>query len=540
MGPRDQPLRPGVVDRQARRTIRIWASSSTASTRCRCATIPAGIADIPGEKIFFLQLADAPLLVMDVLQWARHYRSFPGQGQFDLENFLAQSLRAGYTGPLSLEIFNESSAKRRTGARQSTRCARCCTSKAGCASGSRQRAKADGEPAEAAARVLGRVELFDPPAATRLFGIAFLEFAVDELRAGARRAPAAWASGAPAGTARRTSRCTGRVASPDPQCGARLSFARAHFDDRHVGLRDRAHDGRPASRARTARRRCRAAVSTARPGRTRPRFPPSSRPDGTSSTSWTRRSAPTGCSNATSTLERDAAEPSRSAARRVDHVAFGLPIDRLDTWVLFCRAVLGMEPGASLELADPYGLIRSAGVANAERNVRFVLNVSLSQRTRTARTVERASAASACTTSRLTARTSSDRRAPARGGVEFVPISANYYDDLVASSTSTRARVERMRELGILYDQSPDGDYFHIYADEFRRPVLLRNRAAYRSAMTPMAPSMLPREWHRRHRSRRPPADQSRGEFCHAELRCAAPLDQFMIGGDANGQHHGT
>ena len=54
-----------------------------------------------------------------------------------------------------------------------------------------------------------------------------------------------------------------------------------------------------------------------------------------------------------------------------------MPQDQLDTWVLFCRAVLGLDPGDSLELADPFGLIRSSGVANAERSVRFVLNVSL-------------------------------------------------------------------------------------------------------------------------------------------------------------------
>src|SRR6266478_6851182 len=68
---------------------------------------PSGISTIPGEKIFFMQLADAPLLAMDVLQWARHYRNFPGQGQFDLENFFEQVLLAGYTGPMSLEIFND-------------------------------------------------------------------------------------------------------------------------------------------------------------------------------------------------------------------------------------------------------------------------------------------------------------------------------------------------------------------------------------------------------------------------------------------------
>ncbi len=42
------------------------------------------IAAIPADKLFFLQLADAPHLVMDVLQWSRHYRCFPGQGGFDL------------------------------------------------------------------------------------------------------------------------------------------------------------------------------------------------------------------------------------------------------------------------------------------------------------------------------------------------------------------------------------------------------------------------------------------------------------------------
>src|SRR5258705_13545990 len=68
---------------------------------------PAGIADIPGDKIFFLQMADAPRLAMDVLQWSRHYRCFPGQGQFDLARFLECVLVAGYTGPLSLELFND-------------------------------------------------------------------------------------------------------------------------------------------------------------------------------------------------------------------------------------------------------------------------------------------------------------------------------------------------------------------------------------------------------------------------------------------------
>ncbi len=44
---------------------------------------------------------------MDALQWSRHYRCFPGQGGFDLPSFLGHVRAAGYTGPLSLEVFND-------------------------------------------------------------------------------------------------------------------------------------------------------------------------------------------------------------------------------------------------------------------------------------------------------------------------------------------------------------------------------------------------------------------------------------------------
>ncbi len=68
---------------------------------------PAAIEEIPGERIFFLQLADAPALTLDVLSWSRHHRLFPGEGAFDLTGFLAHVLATGYDGPLSLEVFND-------------------------------------------------------------------------------------------------------------------------------------------------------------------------------------------------------------------------------------------------------------------------------------------------------------------------------------------------------------------------------------------------------------------------------------------------
>ena len=44
---------------------------------------------------------------MDVLSWSRHHRLFPGEGTFDLAAFVGHVLAAGYDGPLSLEVFND-------------------------------------------------------------------------------------------------------------------------------------------------------------------------------------------------------------------------------------------------------------------------------------------------------------------------------------------------------------------------------------------------------------------------------------------------
>ncbi|MFT4233120.1 MAG: TIM barrel protein, partial [Leucobacter sp.] len=68
---------------------------------------PAGIEDIDPDKLYFLQLADAPAMDMDVLSWSRHHRLFPGEGDFDLVRFLSHVVLAGYRGPLSLEVFND-------------------------------------------------------------------------------------------------------------------------------------------------------------------------------------------------------------------------------------------------------------------------------------------------------------------------------------------------------------------------------------------------------------------------------------------------
>jgi 4-hydroxyphenylpyruvate dioxygenase len=65
------------------------------------------IRDIDPAKIVFVQLADAPVMDMDYLYWSRHFRNLPGQGGLNLTGYVAEIVRLGYKGPLSLEIFND-------------------------------------------------------------------------------------------------------------------------------------------------------------------------------------------------------------------------------------------------------------------------------------------------------------------------------------------------------------------------------------------------------------------------------------------------
>jgi 4-hydroxyphenylpyruvate dioxygenase len=131
------------------------------------------IKDIPGERIFFVQLADAPWVNTDPLTHSRHYRCFPGQGEMDVAGFVGAVLDAGYTGPISLEIFNDEgkSAPARANAADAMRSLLWLEEQVRRLPSLRTPGLSHGE--------LRRVALLDPPAEPVLHGWAFIEFAVD-------------------------------------------------------------------------------------------------------------------------------------------------------------------------------------------------------------------------------------------------------------------------------------------------------------------------------------------------------------------------
>jgi 3-dehydroshikimate dehydratase len=430
---------------------------------------PSGIAAIPGEKIFFLQLADAPLLGMDVLQWARHYRNFPGQGQFDLENFLEQALVAGYTGPISLEVFNDlfrEAPSRRT----AVDAMRSLLYLEGQVRNRLEHAAKQGsDAARARGSVVERIELFDPPAPPALSGIAFLEFAVDSEAARSLGALIEHLGFRHAGKHRSKEVALYRqgdinlILNADPN-----SLARTHFIERGpsicaIGLRT---DDPVRAQNRAIALQCTRFDS--RLGPSEHQIPAVRSPNGGVVYFVPAELGRDGLFEIDFELTtEDRAVHAGAGLECIDHVAFGLPQDELDTWVLFCRAVLGMKPGEALELSDPYGLIRSCGIANDDRSVRLVLNVSLSQRTRTARIVSTFGGGSV---HHIALGCSDIFETVAKlqlGGVAFVPISPNYYDDLLARLDIDADLVERMRRFGILYDRTAGGEYFHCYSVSF-------------------------------------------------------------------------
>ena len=65
------------------------------------------ITSIPKEKIFIVQIADAPKYSMDLLFWSRHFRNMPGQGDLKVSEFMKKLNDTGYDSWISLEIFND-------------------------------------------------------------------------------------------------------------------------------------------------------------------------------------------------------------------------------------------------------------------------------------------------------------------------------------------------------------------------------------------------------------------------------------------------
>ncbi len=402
---------------------------------------PAGIADVPTDKLFFVQLADAPKLSMDVLSWSRHFRNFPGQGQLPVADFVRAVLAAGYRGPLSLEIFNDEfrAASARLMARD----------------GLRSLLLVEGEA--------GLTRLPPPPT---FDGVEFLEFAVDE-ETGRRLGEVLRTLGFHyAGRHRSKSVDLFRQGRANLVLNSEQdSAAYEHFQLHGPSVCAMAL--RVDDAARTLERAQALLCPTWQEpvGEGERHIPAVRAPDG--SLVYLVEPDASGRSIYEDDFRLFPEQPPPATIAAIDHVAQALPVGRMDNFVLFYRAVFGFMPEQLWEIADPYGLVRSRTMVSSNRSVRLPLNISESRQTATGRFIATYAGAGVHHVALRTddiARTVEQLRAR---GASLLPIPANYYEDVAARWGLDDARLESLRESNLLYDRDDNGAYLHAYTDPF-------------------------------------------------------------------------
>lgn len=395
----------------------------------------------PREKIFLVQIADAPRLSMDVLSWSRHFRNFPGQGQLPVANFVKEVLKAGYDGPLSLEIFNDEfrAAPARLTARDGLRSLLLVEAEAGI------------------------TELPDPPV---FDGVEFLEFAVDDqekprlakvLRglgfhhAGHHRSKAVdlYRQGT-----------VNLILNSEPD-----SAAWDHFQVHGTSV------CAIAFRVDDPERAVRRATALLCPewhekiGQGERNIPAVRAPDGT--LIFLVQPQLDGRTIYDDDFVLFPNELPISLVGGVDHMTQALPNGRMDNSILFYHAVFGFSPDRAWETSDPYGLVRSRAVVSADRSVRLALNVSEGGDTAVGRFLTTFAGAGVHHIALATDHIVHTLEQALARGARILSVPANYYDDIGAKWGLPDETIASLREQNLLYDRDEGGEFLQAYTDAF-------------------------------------------------------------------------
>ena len=408
------------------------------------------IGAIPRDRIFLVQVADAPLLDMDSLSWSRHFRNFPGQGELPLIEFMEVLQATDFDGLLSLEIFND---QFRAGSARSV-----------AVDGQRSLLFLFDQLRERSGMAPGKFSALPPR--SRCLGIEFIEFAIDEnvvptfekllrglgfVHSGSHKSKAVtrWSQGA-----------INIVVNAEKE-----GFAHSFNITRGtavcaIGLKVNDAAATLARAERLLDKPFRQAVG---PGELEI---PAVRglggslvyfidPKSELSRMWDVDFEPTGerCVNASLTA--------------VDHISQSMKYEEMLTWVLFYTSLLDLKKTPEQDVLDPGGLVKSLVVQAADGALRIALNASQSARTQASRFLTEAFGSGvhhiALATDDLLATVA---RLEANG-VALLPIPENYYDDLEAKADLSPARIEQFKSHNILYDHDGSDEFLQVYTRTF-------------------------------------------------------------------------
>jgi 4-hydroxyphenylpyruvate dioxygenase len=432
------------------------------------------IAGLPAEKIALVQVADAPAIAMDPLSLSRHYRCYPGQGDYPIVDYLDAVTRSGYRGPLSLEIFNDQFRG---------------SSAAAIAIDGMRSLRAMGEAlaAKRAAREEAPLADLAPlPAPPVVQGVEFVEFATSDAEASELVALIEGLG----------FRHVGRHRSKDVDLYAQgeISFVVNREREGFAHSFSLLHgpsvcalalsvDSLDKALERASALECQSYVGKIGPGEAT--VPAVAGVEGSliyfigPGLEW---------------REDFMASPRRGdegLLRKVDHLSNVVRRGEFLSWSLFYRTVLGLLPQPQVEIADPHGAFFSRSLRSANNELRIALNVSEGGATGVSRFLEAFGGAGFQQIALSTDDIFTAVEAAKASGVAFLPIPDNYYDDLATRFDIAPDVLARMRALGVLYDRVKDGEFFHIYTRTFQdrfffEIVERRNYDLFGAANTPV------------------------------------------------------
>jgi 4-hydroxyphenylpyruvate dioxygenase len=146
-----------------------------------------------------------------------------------------------------------------------------------------------------------------------------------------------------------------------------------------------------------------------------------------------------------------------------DHLSQSMFYEEMLTWLLFYVSLLDVKKTPVQNVIDPGGVVQSQVVETQDGSFRLVLNASQSRHTQSSRFltdmfgsgmqhIALATADIFATVERLKA-----------NGVELLPISENYYEDLEARTELSEEEIARLRVGNILYDREGTAEFFQVY-----------------------------------------------------------------------------
>jgi 4-hydroxyphenylpyruvate dioxygenase len=395
------------------------------------------LSGVPGDRIGFLQVADAPVLDMNVLEWSRHHRCFPGQGTMEVAAVVSAVVDAGYDGPLSLEVFND--IVREAPAIDTARDAM------------RSLAFLEDELARRSPRLTPAA-----PAAPDQVDAAFVELtpsaATDDLLSRLGFTIAGWHRHKPVVWWR-----NGNANILTNRAAAAPAIAIATAPVGHV-----------AERARTL---LWSSLEVDRVAGDAP-LPGISSPDGLA----VFVSGTHGDEDWHHDFGR-VEPPNVGGWTGIDHIGITVVQTKVNEVVAFLRTVLGLRPAPLEEFMDPQGRIRSRAFRPRHGNLRVVINVADTTDANGGRRPSGVTQlAFACED------LPREVRRLREAGVPLLAVPDNYYADLDARFDLEPHFLAELKGLGILYDRADEGELLHAYTPVLGQGFyveLLERRGAY-------------------------------------------------------------